>query len=122
MKTKLLDYAWGQAILYTASLIRIKLIDYNKYSPLQLTFGQPSNCFHLRTFCCAIYILIASPKHNKMGSQHRPRIYIGFDFPIITNCLEPLTIDIFKAHFEYCHFDETVFSPLKGEKLLEVQK
>ena len=43
---------------------------------------------------------------------------MGFDFPSITRYLEPLTGDVFKARFEDCHFNETIFPPLEGEKSL----
>ena len=53
-----------------------------------------------------------------MGPQCRLGIYVGFDSPSIIRYLEPLTGDVFKAHFEDCHFNETVFLPLGGEKSL----
>jgi hypothetical protein len=54
MKSKLPVSAWGHAILHAASLIRIRPTSYQKYSPLQLAFGQPPNIFHFRIFllCC----------------------------------------------------------------------
>ena len=61
MKTKLLVYAWGHAILHTTSLVRIRPTTYQKYFPLQLAFGQPSNISHFHIFDCAVYILIAPP-------------------------------------------------------------
>jgi hypothetical protein len=65
MKSKLRVSAWGQAILHAASLIRIGLTSYQKYSPLQLAFGQPPNIFHFRIFCCAVYVPIAPPQCTK---------------------------------------------------------
>jgi hypothetical protein len=53
-----------------------------------------------------------------MGPQRRLGIYVGFDSPSIIRYLEPLTGDVFKARFEDCHFNETVFPPLGGEKSL----
>jgi hypothetical protein len=50
-----------------------------------------------------------------MGPQRRLEIYIGFDYLSIIKYLEPLTGDIFKAHFEDCHFDENIF-PSLGKK------
>jgi hypothetical protein len=58
MKTKLLVSAWGHAILHAASLIQIRLTTYQKYSPLQLAFGQPPNIYHFRIFDCAVYVPI----------------------------------------------------------------
>ena len=43
---------------------------------------------------------------------------MGFDSPSIIKYLEPLIGDVFKAHFENCHFNETIFPPLGGEKSL----
>ena len=58
-----------------------------------------------------------------MGPQRRLEIYTGFDSPSIIRYLEPLTGDVFKARFEDCHFNETIFPPLKGEKsLLEARR
>ena len=53
-----------------------------------------------------------------MGPQRKLRIYVGFDSPLIIRYLEPLTGDNFKARFDDCHFNETIFPPLGGEKLL----
>jgi len=53
-----------------------------------------------------------------MGPQRRLGIYIGFDSPSIIRYLEPLTGDIFKARFEYCHFDENIFLSLGKENSL----
>ena len=43
---------------------------------------------------------------------------MGFDSPSIIRYLKPLTGDVFKTHFEDCHFNETIFPPLGGEKSL----
>ena len=53
-----------------------------------------------------------------MGPQHRLEIYVGFDYPSIIRYLESLTGDVFKARFENCHFNETIFLPLGREKSL----
>ncbi|XP_038984372.1 uncharacterized protein LOC120111397 [Phoenix dactylifera] len=116
MKSKLPVSAWGHAILHAASLVRVRPSAYHKYSPSQLAFGQPPNIAHLRTFGCAIYVPIAPPQRTKMGPQRRLGIYVGFDSPSIIRYVEPLTGDLFKARFEDCHFDETVFPSLGGEK------
>ena len=52
-----------------------------------------------------------------MGPQRRMGIYVGFDSPTILKYLEPTTGDLFKARFADCHFDETIFPLLGGEKL-----
>jgi hypothetical protein len=53
-----------------------------------------------------------------MGPQRRLGVYVGFDSPSIIRYLEPLTGDFFKAHFEYCYFDENIFTSLRREKSL----
>jgi hypothetical protein len=118
MKTKLPISAWGHAILHAASLVRIRPTAYHKYSPLQLVFGQQPNIFHFRIFGCAVYVPISPPQRTKMGPQRRLGIYVGFDSPSIIRYLEPLTGDIFKTRFDDCHFNETIFPPLGGEKSL----
>jgi hypothetical protein len=118
MKTKLPVSDWGHAILHAASLVRIKPTAYHKYSPLQLVLGQQPNISHFRIFGCAVYVPIAPPQRTKMGPQCRLGIYVGFDSSFIIRYLEPLTGDVFKARFEDCHFNETVFPPLGGEKSL----
>ena len=116
MKSKLLVSAWDHAILHAASLVRIRPTIYHKFSQLQLVLGQQPNIFHLRTFGCAIYVPIAPPQCIKMGPQRRLGIYTGFNSPSIIRYLKPLTGDVFKACFEDCHFNETIFPPLGGEK------
>ena len=43
-------------------------------------------------------------------------IYVGYDSPSIVHFLEPLIRDLFTTHFADCHFDETVFPLLGGDK------
>ncbi|XP_021737563.1 uncharacterized protein LOC110704092 [Chenopodium quinoa] len=52
-----------------------------------------------------------------MGPQRRLGIYVGFESPSIIKYLEPLTDDLFTARFADCHFNETVFPALGGEKV-----
>ena len=51
-----------------------------------------------------------------MGPQQRPGIYVGFDFPSIIRYLKPLTGNVFTVRFADCHFNESAFPPLRGEK------
>ena len=118
MKSKLPISAWGHAILHDASLVRIRPTAYHKFSPLQLVLGQQPNIIHLHTFGCAVYVPIAPPQCTKMGPQRRFEIYTIFNSPSIIRYLEPLTGDVFKARFKDCHFNETIFPPLEGEKSL----
>ena len=66
----------------------------------------------------AVYVPTATPQHTKMSPQRKLGIYVGFDSPYIIRYLEPSTGDVFKTRFDNCHFDETVFLTLGGEKLL----
>ena len=43
-------------------------------------------------------------------------IYVGFRSTSIIHYLEPLTENLFTARFTDCHFDESVFPPLGGDK------
>ena len=102
----------------TCCIISFRPIAYHNFLPLQLVLGQQPNILHLRTFNCVVYVPITPPQRTKMGPQHRLGIYMGFDSPSVIRYLEPLIGDVFKAHFEYCNFNETIFPPLGGEKLL----
>ena len=88
---------------------------------LQLTMNTPlhnlclennQNISHLRIFGCAVYVPIAPTQRTKMGPQRRLGVYVGFDSPSIIRYLEPLTGDVFIAHFADCHFNESVFPSL----------
>ena len=116
LKSKLPISAWGHAILHAASLIRIRPTSYNQTSPFQMVQGQEPNISHLRTFRCAVYVPISPPQRTKMGPQRRLGIYVGYDSPSIIRYLEPLTGDQFTARFADCHFDETNFPTLGGER------
>jgi hypothetical protein len=50
-----------------------------------------------------------------MGPQCRLGVHVGFVSPSIIN---HLTGEIFKARFEYCYFDENIFTSLRREKSL----
>ncbi|KAM1752716.1 hypothetical protein ACFX11_010664 [Malus domestica] len=57
-----------------------------------------------------------------MGPQRRLGIYVGFDSPSIIKYLEHLTGDMFTTRFADCHFDETVFPSLGGEKTVPEER
>ncbi|KAM2052997.1 hypothetical protein ACFX1T_002692 [Malus domestica] len=57
-----------------------------------------------------------------MGPQRRLGIYVGFDSPSIIRYLEPLTGDMFTTRFADCHFNETVFPSLGGEKTVPEER
>nr|AQY61295.1 Pol [Coffea arabica] len=116
MRSKLPSSAWGHAILHAATLVRISPTSYHTYSPLQLTFGYEPNISHLRIFGCAVYVPIAPPQRRKLGLQRRLGIYVGYESPSIIKYMEPLTGDLFTARFADCHFDESHFSTLGGDK------
>lgn len=116
MRTKLPITIWGHAILHAASLIRLRPSANHKHTPYQLAIGQEPDISHLKIFGCAVYVPIAPPQRTKMGPQRRLSIYVGYESPSIIRYLEPLTGDVFQARFADCHFDETVFPPLGGEK------
>ncbi|CAL2266013.1 unnamed protein product [Prunus armeniaca] len=57
-----------------------------------------------------------------MGPQRRLGIYIGFDSPTIIRYLEPMIGETFTARFANCHYDETFFPPLGGEKTVPEER
>ena len=73
---------------------------------------------HLQVFGCAVYVPIAPTHRPKLGPQLRLGIYIGFHSASIINYIEPLTGEVFTARFADCHFDENLFPPLGGDKLI----
>ena len=117
MRSKLPSSAWGHAIIHASSLIRLRPSAYHKYSPQQLVHGREPNISHLKIFGCAVYVPIAPPQRTKMGPQRRMGIYVGFECPSIIKYLEPMTGDLFNARFADCHFNETIFPSLGGEKV-----
>ena len=52
---------------------------------------------------------ISPPLRRKIGPQRRMGIYVGYDSLLIIRYLEPLTGDLFTAHFVDCYFYEIVF-------------
>ncbi|PRQ53193.1 putative RNA-directed DNA polymerase [Rosa chinensis] len=122
MHTNLPVSAWGYAILHAATLIRLRPTATQSYSALQLVTGYEPNISHLRIFGCTIYVPITPPQRTKMGPQRRISIYVGYESPTIVRYLEPLTGDLFTARFADCHFDETVFPSLGGDKNTNVQQ
>ena len=116
LRTKLPLSAWGHALLHAGNLIRLRPIGDHDFSPLQIVSRSQPNISHLRVFGCAIYVLIPSNQSSKMGPQRRLGIYVGFHSTSIIQYLEPLTGNLFIARFADCHFDESVFPPLGGDK------
>ena len=122
MKTKLPTSTWGHAIMHAANLVQIQPTTYHEYSPFQLVLGKPPNISHIRIFGCAIYVLIAPTQRTKMGPQRILGIYVKYDSPSIIRYLEPSTGDVFTAHFVDYHFNENLFPPLGGEKLVPEER
>jgi hypothetical protein len=116
MRTDMPTSAWGYAILHAVLLIRFRPTVDQPFSAYQLVTGYEPEISHLRIFGCAVYVPIAPPQRTKMGPQRRLGIYVGYEPPMIIRCLEPLTGDLFTAIFADCHFDETVFPSLGGDK------
>ena len=105
MRTKLLVYTWGYAILHAAMLVRLRPTATQPHLPLQLVTGYEPDVSHLRVFGCVVYVPIAPPLCTKMGPQRKMGIYVGYDSSSIIWYLEPLTRDLFTARFADCHFD-----------------
>jgi len=90
------------------------------FSALQLVTGYKPDISHLRIFCYKAYMPISLPLRTKIGPQRRMGIYVEYDSPSITRYLEPLTDNLFTACFAYCHFYETVFPSLRGDKNVNI--
>ena len=71
MRTKLLIYAWGHAILHAAALVRIRPTANHQQSPFQLVLSQIPNLSHLRVFGCIVQVPITPPQRTKMGPQRQ---------------------------------------------------
>ena len=57
-----------------------------------------------------------------MSLRGRLGIYVVFYSPSIIKHLEPLTRDVFIARFADCHFNESVFPPLEGDKSISEER
>ena len=118
IQSKLPISVWEHAVLHAAMLILLRPMAYHQYSPAQLISGHQPNISHLRKFGCAVQVPIPPPKRTKMGPQRRLGIYVGYDSPSIIRYLEPMTGNVFTARFSDCQFDETILSPLGGDKIV----
>ena len=116
LKIKLPLSAWGHAIIHAANLIRLRPTTNHDLSPLHLAIGYQPNISHLRLFSCTVYVPITPTHQPQLGPQHRLGIYVGFQYASIINYIEPLTGAVFTARYADCHFDETLFPPLGGDK------
>ena len=76
----------------------------------------------MRKFGCAVQVLIPPLKRTKMRPQRRLEIYVGYDSPSIIQNLEPMTGDVFTARFLDCQFNETIFPPLDGDKIIPEER
>ena len=83
---------------------------------LHNSYLENKNISHLWIFGCVVYVPIAPTQCTKIGPQRRLGIYVGFDCSSVIRYLEPLTGDVFTARFTDCHFNESVFPSLGGEK------
>ena len=70
LRTKLGSSTWGHAVLYAATLIRIRPTALHTHSPLQLVFGHEPNISHLRIFGCAVQVLL----HPHKGLKWVPNV------------------------------------------------
>ena len=67
LRTQLPISIWGHAILHAAVLICLRPTAYHQYSSVQLVFGHQLDISHMRTFGCAVYVLIVPTHRTKMG-------------------------------------------------------
>ena len=57
-----------------------------------------------------------------MGPHRRLGIYVGYDSPSMVKYLEVMTRNVLMACFVNCHFDESNFPTLRGEKEKQLVK
>ena len=57
-----------------------------------------------------------------MGPHRRLGIYVGVYSPLMIRYLEPMTRDVFTTHFRDCQFNETIFLPLGGDKIVPEER
>ena len=102
--------------MHAGILIHLRPIGDHVFSPLQIVSRSQPNISHLRVFGCAVYVPIPPKQRSKMGPQRRLGIYVGFLSASIIHYIEPLTGNLFTAHFASCNFDESLFPPLGEDK------
>ena len=118
--TKLPIAAWGHAILHATMLVRLRVVATQPYNAFQLVTGYKPDISYLRIFGCAVYVPISPPLHTKIGPQRRMIIFVEYDSSSIIRYVEPLTGDLFTTHFADCHFYETVFMSIEGDKNVNI--
>ena len=118
LKSKLPLLSWGHAIVHAANLIRLRPTTNHNLSPLQLAKGYQPNISHLQVFGYIVYVPIAPTHRPNLGPQRRLGNNVGFQSASIINYIEPLTGEVFTTRFANCHFDENLFPPLGGDKLI----
>ncbi|KAM1174630.1 hypothetical protein ACFX19_027732 [Malus domestica] len=118
--TKLPITTLGHTILHTVMLVCLRPVATQPYNALQLVTRYEPDISHLRVFCYTVYVSISPTLHTKMGFHRGMGIYVGYDYLSIIRYLEPLIGDLFIAHFMDCHFYETVFPSLGGDKNVNI--
>ena len=83
MRTKLLVFAWGYAILHAAMLVRLRPIATQPHSALQLVTGYEPDVSHLRAFEYAVHVPIVPSQRTKLGPQQRMGVYVDYESHIL---------------------------------------
>ena len=50
------------------------------------------------------------------------RIYVCYDSPSIIQYLKLMPVDVFTTHFSDCQFNEIIFPPLGGNKIVSEEQ
>lgn len=85
--------------------------------PIIIDFVQQPNIFHVWIFGCVVYVPIAPPQLTKMT----PKEGLGYLLVWISftqKIFESYDWSFFKARFVDCHFYESVYPTLWGQKTL----
>ena len=79
MRTKLLVFVWGYAILHAAMLVPLRPTATQPYSALQLVTRYEPDVSHLRAFGYAVLVPIVPSQRTKLGPQQRMGVYVDYE-------------------------------------------
>ena len=115
MRSNLLTLAWGYAILYAGTLVRLRLSSLESITPTKVVLEQIPNIKHLRNFYYKVLVPITPPHRTKMSPQRREDIYIACETPSIIRYLDLPTGNLLQGRFVDCFFDAEKFLCLVGQ-------
>ena len=103
-------------------LVRLKAHCHPTILTLQLVIGYEPNVFHIYAFGCAFHMPSCAAATYQHGFSKKNVYLLSIMILLHTSSLRALARDLFTAHLWVCHFNETVFPPLGGDKNVNVPK